>query len=87
MYAELRVSFYLWAVEDVLDGEHRHYGQDLIAAREMDGHDEHLGELRLQGKLCHLVGGNRTTDVMSVLESCGSRGNSAIWWEETELQA
>jgi len=46
--------FLLWAVEDGLDGEHGHHGEDLLGAAQVDRRDEHLGQLRLQRKLGHL---------------------------------
>lgn len=53
----------LGPVEDVLNTEHGDDCQDLIAASQVHWHDQHLGQHRLQGKLCHL----RITQVNTVL--------------------
>mmetsp|Transcript_51401 Transcript_51401/g.159378 ORF Transcript_51401/g.159378 Transcript_51401/m.159378 type:complete len:415 (+) Transcript_51401:305-1549(+) len=41
-------------VEDVLHREHGNNGHDLVAAPEVHGRQQHLGELRLHGELRHL---------------------------------
>jgi hypothetical protein len=53
MNAYLR-GFVFGSVEGVLHGQHGYDCQDLLRAAQLVGHDEHLGQRRLQGELGHL---------------------------------
>ena len=42
-----------WAIEDILDGEHRHDRDDLLGASQIDRGQHHLRKLRLEWELRH----------------------------------
>ena len=54
-YMRIRIATYVYlgSIEDVLYREHRHYGEYLLTAAEVDTLDEHLTELRGERELCH----------------------------------
>mmetsp|Transcript_17991 Transcript_17991/g.51087 ORF Transcript_17991/g.51087 Transcript_17991/m.51087 type:complete len:367 (+) Transcript_17991:709-1809(+) len=46
---------FFWPVERILDAQHGSDGQDLLRASQIDGEDEHLGEVGFERELRHLA--------------------------------